>query len=56
LKRYSCKFPGCTKDFSTSGHAARHARLHQNHKPFACDQCHMSFYRNDNLTQHKRSH
>ncbi|KAI8842374.1 hypothetical protein BJ741DRAFT_646108 [Chytriomyces cf. hyalinus JEL632] len=56
LKRFSCKFIGCTKDFSTSGHAARHARLHLNYKPFTCDQCHMSFYRNDNLTQHKRSH
>ncbi|TPX63583.1 hypothetical protein CcCBS67573_g08632 [Chytriomyces confervae] len=56
MKRFSCKFTGCTKDFSTSGHAARHARLHLNYKPFACDQCHMSFYRNDNLTQHKRSH
>ncbi|KAJ3217646.1 hypothetical protein HDU81_000778 [Chytriomyces hyalinus] len=55
-KRFSCKFNGCSKDFSTSGHAARHARLHLNYKPFACDKCDMSFYRNDNLTQHKRSH
>lgn len=27
-KRYPCSFPGCDKTFSTSGHAARHNRIH----------------------------
>lgn len=27
-KRYPCQHPGCDKTFSTSGHAARHNRIH----------------------------
>jgi hypothetical protein len=27
-KRYPCGHPGCNKTFSTSGHAARHSRIH----------------------------
>ncbi|CAD6887684.1 unnamed protein product [Tilletia caries] len=47
-KRYPCSFPGCDKTFSTSGHAARHSRIHTG--------CKAKFSRQDNSLQHYRTH
>ncbi|KAI8808733.1 hypothetical protein BJ742DRAFT_667314, partial [Cladochytrium replicatum] len=57
-RRYLCQFEGCGKNFSTSGHLARHRRLHTGAKPFACpiENCTSRFNRHDNMLQHWRSH
>ncbi|KAJ3298113.1 hypothetical protein BCR33DRAFT_712403 [Rhizoclosmatium globosum] len=54
-KRFYCPVEGCGKDFSTSGHLARHQRIHRGDRKFVCE-CGRTFYRHDNLTQHRRSH
>lgn len=60
-RRYYCRFReslGCMQDFSTSGHASRHARAHTNEKAVACtfDGCDKKFTRADNMKQHLRTH
>lgn len=57
-KRYPCTHPGCGKTFSTSGHAARHNRIHTGSKPYRCTfpGCNASFSRQDNSLQHYRTH
>lgn len=57
-KRYPCSFAGCDKTFSTSGHAARHNRIHTGSKPYRCTfpGCNASFSRQDNSLQHYRTH
>ncbi|TPX63402.1 hypothetical protein CcCBS67573_g08694 [Chytriomyces confervae] len=57
-KRYPCKFDGCGKDFSTSGHLSRHSRIHMGLKRFSCsvDGCDRTFVRADNRDQHDKSH
>ncbi|KAI8842375.1 hypothetical protein BJ741DRAFT_380148 [Chytriomyces cf. hyalinus JEL632] len=57
-KRYPCKFAGCEKDFSTSGHLSRHSRIHMGLKRFSCsvDGCDRIFVRADNRDQHDKSH
>lgn len=55
--RYLCPEPECQKDFSTSGHARRHSRIHTDMTRFACphEGCLATFSRRDNCTQHQRS-
>lgn len=50
--RYECPHPTCQKDFSTSGHARRHSRIHTNLRPFICPhlECKSTFTRRDNCT------
>ncbi|RKO95286.1 hypothetical protein CAUPRSCDRAFT_4592, partial [Caulochytrium protostelioides] len=57
-KRFLCRFAGCTKSFSTSGHLSRHARIHEGLRPFVCPfaDCGSSFARHDNMMQHYRTH
>ncbi|KAI9351507.1 hypothetical protein BDR26DRAFT_1003462 [Obelidium mucronatum] len=55
-KRFHCGVEGCGGSFSTSGHLARHQRIHIGARPFACNLCPRTFYRHDNLTQHRKSH
>jgi hypothetical protein len=57
-RRYPCSFPNCDKTFSTSGHAARHNRIHTGSKPYRCTfpGCNASFSRQDNSLQHYRTH
>ena len=57
-KRYPCQHPGCDKTFSTSGHAARHNRIHTGQKPYRCTfpGCKARFSRQDNSLQHYRTH
>lgn len=55
-KKYYCPFPGCGKEFSTSGHLARHHRIHTGEKNHACSLCGMRFSRQDNCNQHLKSH
>lgn len=56
-KRYPCSHPGCDKTFSTSGHAARHNRIHTGQKPYCCTfpGCQASFSRQDNALAHFRT-
>ncbi|PWN52832.1 hypothetical protein IE53DRAFT_304731, partial [Violaceomyces palustris] len=56
---YPCQHPGCDKTFSTSGHAARHNRIHTaGQKPYRCTfpGCKARFSRQDNSLQHYRTH
>ncbi|KAI8983461.1 hypothetical protein BDB01DRAFT_790834 [Pilobolus umbonatus] len=57
-RKYHCIEPGCTKSFTTSGHLARHNRIHTGEKNFPClfPGCQSRFSRQDNMMQHYRTH
>ncbi|CAO3616676.1 unnamed protein product [Mucor hiemalis] len=57
-RKYHCTEPGCTKSFTTSGHLARHNRIHTGEKNFPClfPGCQSRFSRQDNMMQHYRTH
>ncbi|KAI9267857.1 hypothetical protein BY458DRAFT_475790 [Sporodiniella umbellata] len=57
-RKYHCDEPGCHKSFTTSGHLARHNRIHTGEKNFHCLQpgCLSRFSRQDNMMQHYRTH
>jgi hypothetical protein len=50
-KQYSC-----SDHFTTSGHAARHAKKHTGKKDAFCPECNKAFTRKDNMEQHRRTH
>ncbi|GAB1736866.1 hypothetical protein NU219Hw_g8892t1 [Hortaea werneckii] len=57
--QYPCpmaKQVGCTDFFTTSGHAARHAKKHTGKKDAICPDCNKAFTRKDNMEQHRRTH
>lgn len=53
--RHLCPQAGCSKTFSTSGHARRHSRIHSSLRPFQCSSCSSTFSRRDNCVSHERS-
>lgn len=55
-RRYECVT--CGKTFTTSGHVARHNRIHTGEKNFQCPEpgCSQRFSRQDNCMQHYRTH
>lgn len=55
-RRYECTT--CGKTFTTSGHVARHNRIHTGEKNFQCPEpgCTQRFSRQDNCMQHYRTH
>lgn len=55
-RRYKCTFDGCEKTFSTSGHVARHERVHKQQGDFCCEYqgCHARFSRPDNKNTHHK--
>lgn len=55
-KKYICS--SCQKGFTTSGHLARHTRIHTGEKNYECPHpdCSMRFARQDNCMQHYRIH
>lgn len=54
-RRYACH---CGKSFTTSGHLARHTRIHTGEKNYQCPEpaCGARFSRQDNCMQHFRTH
>ena len=46
----------CSEFFTTSGHAARHAKKHTGKKDAICPECGKGFTRKDNMEQHRRTH
>ncbi|KAK9451529.1 uncharacterized protein V1518DRAFT_408790 [Limtongia smithiae] len=54
-RRYTCQ---CGKSFTTSGHLARHMRIHTGEKNYPCPEkgCDARFSRQDNCMQHYRTH
>ncbi|PNS21500.1 hydrogen peroxide stress regulator 1 [Sphaceloma murrayae] len=46
----------CSDYFTTSGHAARHAKKHTGRKDAICPECNKAFTRKDNMEQHRRTH
>ena len=46
----------CGDYFTTSGHAARHAKKHTGKKDAFCPECNKAFTRKDNMEQHRRTH
>ena len=57
-KRFKCTFENCSKDFSTSGHLTRHAKIHTGEKTHVCPLlgCDSRFSRKDNMMQHFTAH
>ncbi|KEI42231.1 uncharacterized protein L969DRAFT_14435 [Mixia osmundae IAM 14324] len=57
-RKHACTFSGCTKAFTTSGHLARHSRIHTGEKRYECllPGCGARFSRQDNMLQHYRTH
>ncbi|CAG8820785.1 13790_t:CDS:2, partial [Cetraspora pellucida] len=57
-RKYVCNYPKCGKSFSTSGHLARHNKIHTGEKNFSCKMpgCPSKFSRHDNMMQHYRTH
>ena len=58
-KRHPCGLAaktGCDKMFTTSGHAARHAKVHTGEKDTPCPECGKHFARVDNMKQHLKTH
>lgn len=57
-RKYTCSYPDCEKAFTTSGHLARHNRIHTGEKNFKCPylNCNSRFSRQDNMMQHYRTH
>ncbi|KAA8567067.1 hypothetical protein MFRU_007g01860 [Monilinia fructicola] len=60
-KRYPCRFKDshqCSKTFTTSGHASRHAKIHTAEKMVRCTfaGCMKKFTRADNMKQHLDTH
>lgn len=56
---YPCpvaKAYACNEYFTTSGHAARHAKKHTGKKDAICPECKKAFTRKDNMEQHRRTH
>ncbi len=55
-RRYQCKI--CSKFFTTSGHLARHTRIHTGVKNHVCpfEGCNARFSRQDNCMQHYKTH
>lgn len=57
--KYQCPYKktmGCDITFTTSGHAARHAKVHTGEKNVLCPVCNKAFTRKDNMKQHQRTH
>ncbi|KAF2761700.1 hypothetical protein EJ05DRAFT_182500 [Pseudovirgaria hyperparasitica] len=57
--QYPCpvaKQYNCSDHFTTSGHAARHAKKHTGKKDAMCPECNKAFTRKDNMEQHRRTH
>lgn len=57
--QYPCplaKVYNCSDFFTTSGHAARHAKKHTGKKDAFCPECNKAFTRKDNMEQHRRTH
>jgi Zinc finger, C2H2 type len=46
----------CDRYFTTSGHAARHAKIHSGEKNIICPDCDKRFARKDNMDQHRKTH
>lgn len=60
-RRFECRFKdilGCEKTFTTSGHASRHAKIHNPEKGVECTypSCGKKFTRSDNMKQHLETH
>jgi hypothetical protein len=60
-KRHACRYREeyrCSKTFTTSGHASRHAKIHTAEKAVPCDYpgCNKKFTRTDNMKQHLETH
>lgn len=56
IRKYKCKI--CNKGFTTSGHLARHHRIHTGVKNHECpfEGCNSRFSRQDNCMQHYKTH
>lgn len=55
-RKYVCKT--CTRSFTTSGHLARHNRIHTGERKHCCpfEGCDARFARQDNCMQHYKTH
>lgn len=56
VRRYRCKT--CARSFTTSGHLARHTRIHTGERKYVCphEDCKARFSRQDNCMQHFKTH
>jgi hypothetical protein len=55
-KTFPCTFPGCQRAFRSKGELVVHLRVHNDERPFLCEQCSYAARTRQQLVRHQRTH
>ena len=56
LKKFTCEFPGCGKEYGKRHHLKEHERKHTGDMRFSCEVCGKKFYMHAHMKRHLYSH